>query len=231
MNHTLKNKILTVVIGCALGLLAGCASTQMSNQNEYQGFLPKPDVILVYDFAVSPDEVKQDSGISARIGEALNKEPRTVQERIIGRQVSSALAAHLVAEIRKLGLNAARTNGAQPTNGNTLAIKGQFVSIDEGNRTARLVIGFGLGRTDVRTEVQAYDISGGNKVLANSFEMNANSSSLPVGSAEFSAGVEADADRTAKSIAKQLKYFFLAQNWIGLETGAGDPNNPNQLEK
>ena len=40
------------------------------------------------------------------------------------------------------------------------------------------------------------------------------STGLAIGSEEFSANVEADADRTAKAIAKQLKYFYIGQGWM-----------------
>ena len=41
--------------------------------NEYSGKLPRPDRILVYDFAVSPDEVKLDTGLSAEIAKELGQ--------------------------------------------------------------------------------------------------------------------------------------------------------------
>jgi len=55
------------IAGCVISLFTGCASTDVTSQSEYQGFLPKPRQVLVYNFAVSPDEVMLDSGIGADI--------------------------------------------------------------------------------------------------------------------------------------------------------------------
>ena len=231
--------------GCVIGLFAGCASTNVTSQSEYQGFLPKPRQVLVYNFAVSPDEVTLDSGITADIQGLVEKAtPRTDQERAIGRQVADALANHLVTEIQALGLPASRATGTPPADGNnTLEIKGQFVSIDEGNQTERVVIGLGLGRTDVKTMTQVYDQRNGTNILVNQFGINAESGAKPgaaetmgagaigghlvvsavvssgvaVGSETFSANVDADADRTAKKIAAQLKDLFLTEGWIPLQ--------------
>jgi len=238
----IKNQIVQqlIIAGCAIGFLAGCASTNVTSDSEYQGFLPKPKQVLVYNFAVSPDEVTLDSGISADIEDLVNKTPRTDQERAIGRQVADALANHLVTEIQALGLPASRASGPPPAKGNTLEIKGQFISINEGDQTERVVIGLGLGRTDVKTLTQVYEHRNGANILVNKFGINAESGRKPgaaetmgagaigghlaisavvssgvaVGSEAFSANVDADADRTAKKIATQLKDLFLTEGWI-----------------
>jgi hypothetical protein len=225
--------------GCLIGLL-GCASTNVTETNASLNPLPKPDRVLVYNFAVSPDEVELDSGLSGEISELMHKEPRSEEERAVGHQVADALANHLVAEIQKLGLPAERVNGIPPVTGTILSIKGQFISINEGNQAERVVIGLGLGRTDVKAVTQAYDIQNGNSTLAVQFRSDAKSGRKPgaaetmgagaaagdlatsavvtagttAGSEAFGANVEADADRTAKEITKQLKNFFILQGWI-----------------
>jgi len=228
-----------VVAGCAIGLLAGCASTDVTPGSEYQGNLPQPQQVLVYNFAVSPDEVQLNSGIGADLQNLVAKTPRTEQEQTIGWQVSDALASHLVSEIQALGLPAQRASGSPPAEGNTLVIKGQFVSIDEGNQTERVVIGLGLGRTDVRTLIQVHEYQNGSDIVIDQFGVSAESGHKPgmaetmgagaagnlaasaavstgvaVGSETFSANVDADAARTAGKIAAHLKNYFVTQGWI-----------------
>ncbi|MEJ0091205.1 MAG: DUF4410 domain-containing protein [Limisphaerales bacterium] len=238
----MKNQMLVnlSLAACAFAFFSGCASTKISVDQEHQGFLPQPSRVLIYNFAVSPDEVELDSGISGDIKELVNKTPRTDQERTIGRQLSEALAIHLVKEIGALGIPAIRAYTNVPVAGQALVIKGQFISVDEGNQAERVVIGLGAGRTDVRTLVEAYHYSSGKKVLLEEFGVNAKSGDKPgmaetmgvgalaghlatsavvstgvaVGSEAFSANVEADADRTAKAIAKQLKTVYIGQGWI-----------------
>ena len=225
---------------CIASLFAGCASTTVTLDSQYGGKLPKPDHIYVHNFAVSPDEVKLDSGISGDVQSLVNKTPRTETELAVGRKVADALANHLVTEITPLGFVVSREYSPAPESGNSLAVQGVFLSINEGDQAERVVIGLGMGRTDVRTMVQAFDFSAGKKILVTEFGVNARSGSSPgmaetmgvgaltghlvtsavvssgvqVGTEAFSANVEADADRTAKIIARQLKTYFLSQGWI-----------------
>jgi Domain of unknown function (DUF4410) len=225
---------------CLSGLFAGCASTQVTTEGQAQAFFPKPDRVFVYSFAVSPDEVTLDKGISAVIERAAKGASRTEEEKAAGREVADALANHLVTEIRALGLPASRAVGEPPADGNTLTIRGQFISIDEGNRTERVIIGLGLGRTDVKTMTQVRSLQNGKKTLMCEFSTEAKSGRKPGAAETMGAGavaghvvesavvtgaattvsevhgatVEADADRTAKDIAKQLKNVFVDQTWI-----------------
>src|SRR5438034_10206603 len=52
-----------------LVILAGCAPTNVDTVQQYSGKspLPRPDRVLVYDFAVSANDVKLNSAIGARL--------------------------------------------------------------------------------------------------------------------------------------------------------------------
>jgi hypothetical protein len=228
----------TMVIALlSIGMASACASTDVRTvTTDISEPLPRPDRVLVYDFAVSPGEVRLDQGISARAAAAAKGTPRTEQEIATGRAVASALSEHLVQEIRKLGLDAERAAGRIQQENNDLAIGGHFLSIDEGNRTERVVIGLGAGRTDVRAEVLLYQ----NRLLVERLETDAKSGIKPgmaetmgagaaagslatsavmsagmAGASEaFGANVGADAARTAKKLAQQLEEFFARKGWI-----------------
>ena len=179
--------------------LAGCASTQVTLLDETTTRLPRPDRILVYDFAVSPDEVKLDRGISAKIAGHINETPRTVEEKAVGHRVASSVSEHLVENIRALGLFAEKAAGPPPRGGNIVEIEGQLISIDEGNKIERTIIGLGAGRTDVKTYVQVYDSRKEPRILA----------------AEYQVDTDADGKRTAEEIVKMaLGPFFVSQGWI-----------------
>ncbi len=224
----------------AVFILIGCAPTQVKTVNEYSGKLARPDRILVYDFAASPDDVDTSKGVISELQGLVTKEPRSKEEKAVGRHVANALAKELVKEIQSFGLPAERAAGAPPSSGNILEIEGQFLSIDEGNRAERVIIGFGLGRTDVKTNVQLYDITATGRRAVEKFTTDAKSGRKPgmalfvatgalaghaavstlvsggvsAASEKFSANVEADARRTAKEIAKRLGEFFVRQGWI-----------------
>ena len=54
-----------------------------------------------------------------------------------------------------------------------MSIEGQFLTIDEGNQTRRLVIGFGAGASHVRIAVQVLETIAGQHRLVEDFYTNA----------------------------------------------------------
>jgi hypothetical protein len=198
--------------------------------------------VIVERFAVAPGEVQLDQGLSTEIEQAMRAQagaPRSAQEAEAGRKVADAIADKLVVEIQDMGLRAQRGSGVPPGVQDALLIKGQLVSIDEGNRTERVVIGLGAGRSDVRANVQVYEVTPAGRRLIDTIEVDGESGltpgmaeSLGVGgitghvavAALVSGGVQvadetvgasvvADADRAAKGIAKQLAILFGRERW------------------
>jgi len=224
----------------ALVAFGACAPTQVNIVSKYGGPVPRPSNVLVYNFAVSPDEVQLDQGISVKIQDMINKTPRTKEEKAVGHKVAEALATHMVEDLNAIGVPAMRAYARPSTMGNAVELEGQFLSVDEGNRTERVVIGLGAGRTDVKTLTQVYDARSGSRMLVEEFDTDAKSGYKPgmaemmavgalthhllvstlasgglaAGSEAFMAGVDADARRTAQEIVKQLGLFFVGQGWI-----------------
>jgi hypothetical protein len=203
--------------------------------------LAKPDRVLVYDFAVSADDVSLDRAVGAQLLQHLQGASQTEEQLKVGRAVAQALSVELVKAIQQLGLPAERAGEAPLVTDNTLAIEGQFVSIDEGNRLRRRVIGLGAGATEVKTHIQVYSMTPASRKLIQEFETSAQSSKKPgmaetmgVGAAargaqavavgagvgvasEYADTVEADARRTAKAVAEKLAQFFASEGWISEE--------------
>jgi hypothetical protein len=232
------NKTTTLIGRCgamAVLLITGC--TNVNVVQEYSGPpLPRPERVLVYDLAVTPEEVKLDRGLSAMAIEGMKSSSRTEQEIEVGHKVAAAVSKHLVKEIQAMGLPAQRAEGSPSADPADLSIIGQFLSIDEGNRTERVAIGLGAGRTDVRAEVQLYQNSemledlkadaksarapgmaetmGAGALAGHLLVSTAVSAGVQTASETMGATVEADASRAAKSIAKKIKPFFVGQGWI-----------------
>ena len=53
-----------------------------------------------------------------------------------------------------------------------MLIKGQLISIDEGNRTERVIVGLGAGRSDVRAQVQVYEVTPAGSQLIDTIEVD-----------------------------------------------------------
>jgi hypothetical protein len=232
-----------LLIFTVLALAAGCAPTNVQQQSMTLTQLPRPDLILVYDFAVSPDEVKLDTGLSAELMQKYSQHKGmspTAQEIKLGHKVAEAVSDELVKKIRSYGLWAERGFGYPYGTGKVLMVKGQFVSIDQGNRTERVAVGLGAGRSDVQANVQVYELtpqglkevdtlrgtakSGykpgmaemmGAGAIAGHLLMSTVVSGVVAGASEMtSATVEADGKRLADKIAVDLGNFFVNQAWI-----------------
>ena len=124
-----------------LTAMAGCARVSTEHVQRTSDRLAKPVLILVHDYQVSPDEVQLDSALSSQIMRAV-KGAKTEDQLKIEQEVTRTLTTTLVDEIRKLGIPAEPARMASPlVDGPTLSIEGQIVSITEGNKAERLVIG------------------------------------------------------------------------------------------
>lgn len=233
---------LALIAGVFILPLTGCAPTNVSVTDQYAGQLSQPQRFLIYNFAVSPDEVKLDPGVSGQVKALMDgpQTPRTADELKVGWAVADELAKSLVAKLRKLGYPAERASSTLPIPENSLAIQGQLISVDQGNRAERVVVGLGVGRSDVKTITQIYDIQPSGRRLVEEFNTDAKSgfkpgmaetegasaiaghwavglavgAGLSVASEKFSANVSADADRTATDIVKQLNTYFQSKGWV-----------------
>src|SRR5215468_121722 len=226
-----------------LTVMAGCARVSTESVLKSTDRLPRPELILVHDYQVSRDEVQLDSALSSRVERTVQGTPEAEDQLKVEQEVSRALTATLVDEIRKLGIRAEPATMASPVAGPTLSIEGQIVSIDEGNKAKRLVIGFGSGESEVRTLTQVYEVtSEDGHHLVEDFYTTVKSSKKPgfgpfagMGAAAgvaasrvaVAAGVgavgarsqtvEADVQHGAKQIAKELAKLFVQQGWIAQE--------------
>ena len=232
-----RNILCSWVAVLLAGFIAACGQTGIRKVAlTAETNLPRPSRILVYDFAVSEQEVKEYQGIM-RQQPTIKDAPE--RERLIAQEVKDALAEELMGALRPLGFTVERVNrGAKPT-GNDLLIDGQFLTVDEGNPLHRLVVGFGTGSSLVHTQVQVYQASEDRKLL--DFTTQSDSGITPGAAATLGAGAVAQGGLTAGAVvantavsgvktyksgvaqmaaasgdqvARYLSEFFAKQGWI-----------------
>jgi hypothetical protein len=223
----------------ALALLAGCASTTVtSRQVLVAGQLPRPNQILVCDFAATPADVPKGS-------EYANPSyrpplPQTSEEIAAGRQAGTQLAAALAERIRDMRLPATQATPYVKPQLNDIVIRGYFISVDEGSAAKRIAIGFGSGSSKLVTVVEGYqmtaqglrklgtgslDAEGGKSpgaslgvvgwiVTGSPVGLLAQGGMKAYGEVSGSSKVEGRAKATAKEIADQLKIRFQQAGWI-----------------
>ncbi len=221
-------------------LLAGCASSDVTARRSSMGDeqFARPGRIIVHSFAATPGDIPADAAIAGQYDR--RDTPQSAQEVAVGRRLGDQVATRLVDEILKMGLPAERAGSGPPPQLGDLIIKGEFVSIDEGSRLKRMLIGFGAGAAELKTFVEGYQITADGLRPLGSVEIKAAGGKMPgmlvpvvggavAGEAGRSAvisgsmnvvqelgpeSIEGAAKRTAKEIGKVLSEAFKKRGWI-----------------
>jgi hypothetical protein len=236
----LRGRMATIV-AClvALVLVAGCASTKVTNQEQLvTGQLPKPNHILVYNFVATAADLPADSVLAGESN--LDTTPQTAEQIEEGRKLGAQIATELVQQIIAIGMPAELASTGMQPQLNDLVIRGYLLSIKEGSAAKRVAIGFGAGASELRTMVEGYQMTaqglrklgsgtvdaGGNKTpgaalglatflaTANPAGLIISSGAKVYGEASGSSEVTGRAKSTAKEIADVLKQRFQQQGWI-----------------
>src|SRR5258708_1679909 len=236
-------RALTGALGLWAMLLAGaCAPTKWQSVQSYAGpTLRQPQLVIVDDFSTDTADVTLDSGIGARVKNAIMGAPAN-QETVTAQKATDAISLTLVKEIDKLGLPVTRADATSATSGNRLIIGGKINSIDQGHRTRRNFIGFGAGKSEVDATATVYYQAAGETTprplqtfngLAQSGRkpgaagmMSAGaaagrlattavgSTGASVASETLSAGIDDASERLANELAEQLKTFSMDRGRI-----------------
>jgi hypothetical protein len=127
-------------------------------------FPTPPPVVYVADFDLDVANVKPDSGPGSRLrrfGGTLpsgplrsSKDPQTH-----AREVVSEMADDLTSDLKKAGVDARRIAPGQPLPTTGWQVRGVFLSVDEGNRLQRAMVGFGAGQSNFQVAVSLDDLS------------------------------------------------------------------------
>jgi hypothetical protein len=209
--------------------IGGCAGAKYQPE-VMSGPLPKPDVIVVQNFAVTASEVQLDKGVAATAMRDTGPGAVTDEEERVGHVVSDQLAQSLVEQLREVGINAVRAGAPIHTTSTTAFLSGEFLTVNQGNQSARFWIGFGLGGSEIKTHLQVVQngvlVAAGETATKSSLKpgmvagIAGGGAGLAVGAATggfsetFLATVKADADRTAKAVAKQAKQAYFDRGWL-----------------
>lgn len=232
------NQMLAAIM--MISVVTGCASSEVENRRSYVGqeYIAQPDRIIIYDFAATADDMNASSAITGRYTAPSNPHsPETIR---IGRDLGNRVATKLVSNLRSVGVPAERARGSAPPKVGDIVITGQFVTIDEGSRGKRMIIGFGSGAAELKTVVEGYQITPSGPRLLGSRDVSAEGGKTPgmaaplvimggimgrPAQAALIAGginvaqefgperIEGAADRTAKAISKELRAIFKAHGW------------------
>ena len=225
-------------------LLAGLAACSHANVQPTESYLgPRlapPDHVFVAYFSINPEQVRLDQGVGARIVRVSSDTPLLDQEWQAARETQVVLAQEIVTKLRKYGLPAEiATNNTG--SGSGLLIQGQIVGIDQGNRTRRVLIGLGAGKSTVTADTQIYNVTEtAPPRFMMAFQGEADSGRMPGAAETMGAGAAAqrigtstaltgathagaesrktsdtaEAGQLADAIALKVGQFAVSQGWI-----------------
>lgn len=238
----MKSTNLTIPLLFALAMLAGCASTKVTQATPMVNpGLARPNRIWVYNFVAAPADIPADSSISGDISGPST--PPTADQMEAGRRLGALIAQNLVADIQAMGLPAVQAGpGSAPQVGDGV-IRGYIVSAvggGAGNAVKRFVIGFGAGTSEMDTVVEGYVMtpyglrrlgsgtlsSSGNKTpgaivpaavtiaTGNPIGLIVVGGAKLLGEASGRNSLDGRAKATAEEIAAELKLRFQDRGWI-----------------
>ncbi len=218
-----------------LALLSGlaCASAGVDSvrREVADRTLPRPPVMVVYDFATSPEEALVDT-FGTAYGTPGAGDPKA-------QAVAASLSSRLVDEIGKRGIRVRQASDTENPPLNAIVVRGHFVTINEGSRLARMTIGFGAGRSQLRVLVQVYQATDMGLRRLGEAEASAEGDRAPgmvlpigVGAAasnmatsaaigggmqvvgEATGGLDSDTARLAETLAERAESFYRRQGWL-----------------
>ena len=217
-------------------LLAGCASTKVTEETAPVQGVTKPNNIFVYNFTADPNMIPPDSVAAANVDRTNPPSPEDIQT---ANEYGAVIAKRLVEDIRAMGMPATlATAGAQPAIGDGV-LKGYLVSTESGKAGRRVILGFGSGKSEMKTVVEGFGMTAQGLRPLGSGTLESESGKTPgllapaamaaagspvglvvmgslklYGEASGRSGLEGRAKATADEIAEQLKVRFKERGWI-----------------
>jgi hypothetical protein len=235
---------LAMILTCASVMMvaSGCATKKIETERLVEEELPRPNQILVYDFAATPAEVPADSFITREFSVDTTA-TQTAEETAAGRDLGAQIAAGVAAHLREKGLPAKRVpiGTTLPTGVNDVVFRGYLVSVKEGSAAKRVIIGFGAGASELKGAMEGFQVteqglrklgSGtgqfkgdkgpgattggvGYAATGNPAGLIVSSGMRLYGEARGSSKIQARAQTAAKEIAKVLEKRARELGWIG----------------
>lgn len=146
-----RRPLALVAVASAVLALAGCASTKVSDRHIYvTEKLPRPAHIWVYDFTASSANVPAESSLAGSDSKTTEEQAKEVAV------VGGKLATELAAQISALGLPGIVATADTKPAANDIVIRGYFVSLEEGSKAKRMLLGFGSGNSTLQVAVEGF---------------------------------------------------------------------------
>jgi hypothetical protein len=222
----------------ALVMVGACASTKVTDREILvTERVPRPDRILIHDFAATPADVPAYSPLAAA---TTDQTPPTPEHVELGRRVGAEIATQLAERVRRMGLPAERAAKQAAPQINDIVIHGYIFSVREGSTAKRVGVGFGAGASELGVAVEGYQMTaeglrrlgsgtgtaGGSKTpgaagtagmalaTGNPIGLVVSTGIKGYGEISGSSRVQGRIEQIVAEIAKQMETRFRDQGWI-----------------
>lgn len=236
--------VIHALSACSILALCGCQLAAVKPQATAAPISTvRPNLIVVYDFATSPAAVTLNQGIVQKAYRAATQsgEEQQADQSKTAQDTAADLSDDLIKRLTDLGFQVEKIPRGTPPPDGAVAIDGEFVDIDEGNRLRRLVIGLGAGSSKLGTQVIIYQVVDGQRSQLLIFTTHAESAKTPGAAMTMGVGAAAQggatvamgaasagmagvktyrssmgslADSTAKQIVAYFSQYAANQRWI-----------------
>ncbi len=204
----------------ALGTLA-CATAKVDTVAPAPGvstaaaveLAAAPNRILVQPFAYEPETVTIEAAPGARAARVVRGVDATSEQRKVGEEVAVAFAKTVVKELRERDVRAAMVLEGDAFTPGSIVLEGEFLSINQGNRLARITVGFGAGATSVVTDARLVRAGESGNTLFRELKISARGSRKPSIASAPGGGVGRDAQRSASAIADAIEQIYVQEGW------------------
>jgi hypothetical protein len=228
---------------CAMLALAaiGCANAKVTQETQAAPVsAARPTQIVIYPFAVDPDDVKLNSGLIARVYRGVSSEDTNAEQLKIAKDTANKICEQVAKGLTDKGYNATcQKRGVDPQGSNVMILDGEFTNIDEGNKARRMVIGLGAGASKLDTSARLLQRTEQGSRQVMEFGTHADSGKMPGAGVMGPAGIAAGgataavvgtnvaagaaksytsatsylADKTATQIVDQVTAYYTQQGW------------------
>jgi hypothetical protein len=218
-------------------IVTGRAKIQLLYRYDGSTLSPRPDRVVLQDFPTEGEVVLEKSRFHHHhLLHHESNEDASPEELM--QHVRDTFAKTVIERLEKDNVQTERVLDASMKNEPELIIRGEFISVNQGNARKRIMIGFGRGASDIKTHVVLSLVANGRCTVLLDFNVNSQSGKEPgalastsgVGIAagtvvgtlgdERSATVEADAARTGKLVVEQTLSVMTAENWMSKDQGS-----------
>ncbi|KFX60529.1 DUF4410 domain-containing protein [Paraburkholderia fungorum] len=143
-------------------MVAGClgAGSVLAAAADSASFAAPAPIVYVADFELDASSVTPDSGPGQRVRRLRGLLPagpgplgkdKNPEEH--AKDIVNEMADALTADLKQGGVDARRLAPAQPLPTAGWQVRGVFLSVDDGNRLRRAMVGFGAGQNDIQVAV------------------------------------------------------------------------------